>query len=74
MKRALIGGFLTLVGTVWCLGALLAAAVYVPQVTNWWNPPGPVRHGDYGDQYDGAADNWRGHGGVRAGGDDIRIF
>lgn len=40
MKRALIGGFLTLTGSIWALAALLTGGAYVEQVTSWWTPPG----------------------------------
>ena len=40
MKKALIGGFLTLVGSVWCLAALLTTGANVDAVASWSNPPG----------------------------------
>lgn len=40
MKRAMIGGFLTLIGTIWCLAALLTAGVNVENVDSWHTPPG----------------------------------
>lgn len=40
MKRALIGGFLSLIGSVWALAALLTAGAYVQQVNSWYTPPG----------------------------------
>lgn len=40
MKRAIIGGFLSLVGTIWCLTALLSGAAYVDQINGWYTPPG----------------------------------
>lgn len=40
MKRTLIGGFLTLVGSIWCLAGLLATAVKMEEVGSWATPPG----------------------------------
>lgn len=40
MKRAVIGGFLSLLGSLWSLAALLVGAGYVEQVTSWYSPPG----------------------------------
>lgn len=40
MKRAIIGGFLAVIGSVWSLVALLVAASYVDQIGSWYTPPG----------------------------------
>ena len=40
MKRALIGGFLTLVGSIWCLAGFVSTAANVQNVTEWYTPPG----------------------------------
>lgn len=38
MKRAFIGGFLSLIGSVWALGILLLASTNL--VSGWTTPPG----------------------------------
>lgn len=40
MKRVLIGGFLALIGTIWCMGGLAGSAANVYNVTAWSTPPG----------------------------------
>ena len=40
MKKVLIGGFLSLIGSIWCLVGFLAAAANVQTVTEWSTPPG----------------------------------
>lgn len=40
MKRTVIGGFLTLAGTLWCLYALLMGRFDLKNVTEWYTPPG----------------------------------
>lgn len=40
MKRVLIGGFLSLIGSIWAIVILLAGATYAPNVTEWATPPG----------------------------------
>lgn len=40
MKKVLIGGFLSLIGSIWCLAGFFAAAANVENITGWSNPPG----------------------------------
>ncbi len=40
MKRAVIGGFLTLIGTIWCMGGLVGSAANMYNVSSWFTPPG----------------------------------
>lgn len=40
MKRTLIGGFLSLLGTIWGLAILLGAANNFSETTAWSTPPG----------------------------------
>lgn len=40
MKRAVIGGFLSLIGSIWTLAALLVGGAYVDQIDSWYTPPG----------------------------------
>ena len=40
MKRALIGGFLSLVGSIWTLAAVISACGYA--IDGWTNPPGKL--------------------------------
>lgn len=40
MKKVLIGGFLSLIGSIWCLVGFFAAAANVQTVTEWSTPPG----------------------------------
>lgn len=40
MKKVVIGGFLSLVGTIWCLVGLIGSAVNVQNVSSWYTPPG----------------------------------
>lgn len=40
MKKVLIGGFLSLVGSFWCMGGLIGAAMNVYNVGSWSTPPG----------------------------------
>lgn len=40
MKRALIGGFLSLTGSLWALAVLLCANSYV--INGWATPPGKL--------------------------------
>ena len=40
MKRAMIGGFLSIVGSIWALAAVIAANGYF--VEGWSNPPGKL--------------------------------
>lgn len=40
MKRALIGGFLSLLGTIWGLAVLLSAANALSETSSWSTPPG----------------------------------
>lgn len=40
MKKVLIGGFLSLIGSIWCLAGFFAAAANVQNVAAWSTPPG----------------------------------
>lgn len=40
MKRAMIGGFLSIVGSIWALAAVIAANGYF--VEGWADPPGKL--------------------------------
>ena len=40
MKKAIIGGFLAVIGSIWCLAGLVGAAINVQNVTEWFTPPG----------------------------------
>lgn len=38
MKRALIGGFISLIGSIWTLAILIWGETHL--VSHWYNPPG----------------------------------
>ena len=40
MKRVVIGGFLSLIGSIWALAALLVGCAYMDRVGSWSTPPG----------------------------------
>ena len=40
MKRSLIGGFLSLLGTIWGLPVWLSAANNLDETDHWFTPPG----------------------------------
>ncbi len=40
MKKVLIGGFLSLIGSIWCLCGLVGSAMNVYNVSAWSTPPG----------------------------------
>lgn len=40
MKRTLIGGILSLLGTIWGLAVLLSAANNLSETSSWYTPPG----------------------------------
>ena len=42
MKRTLIGGFLSLLGTIWGLPVWLSVANNLDETDNWYTPPGRV--------------------------------